>query len=96
MQAKLDPQEDLLNYFERVNGWRLKTKGDLDRYLDYAQEVRPPWLRASRVERGWPLLKQILLAVLFAVAAGQYIFLDAAVEIASLPGTIYFLTPGNS
>ena len=96
MGHRLESQEDLLSYFERVNGSGLRTKDDLERYLDCAREVRPLWVHVNRRPRDWALAKQVLLVVLFAVAAAQYIFLDTAVTIASLPSTVYFVGPGKS
>jgi len=94
---KLDPQEDLVNYFERVSGHSLRGKADLDRYLDYARDVRPSlWLHVNRVSQGWALVKQLILVLLFAVALGQYIFLDVFVEVASLQRTVYFVSSNRS
>jgi hypothetical protein len=93
MGERLDPQEDLVNYFERVTGHGMKTREDLERYLDCAQEVRPQWLHVNRVPRGANLFKQIALGVLLVIAVVQYVSMDVLVEIASLPSTTYFLTP---
>lgn len=92
MGERLDAQEDLVNYFERVTGHAIRSRADLDRYLDYAQDVRPQWLHVNRVPTGSAFFKQIVLALLLVIAVVQYVALDALVEIASLPGTTYFVS----
>ena len=92
MGERLDAQEDLVNYFERVTGRSIRSRADLDRYLDCAQEVRPQWLHVNRIPTGSTFFKQIVLAVLLVIAVVQYVSLDALVEIASLPRTTYFIS----
>lgn len=92
MGERLEAQEDLVNYFERVTGRGIKTREDLERYLDCAQEVRPQWLHVNHVPRGSNLFKQIVLAVLFVIAVVQYVSMDVLVDIASLPRTTYFVS----
>ena len=90
MGERLDPQEDLVAYFERSTGQRIRTRADLERYLDCAKEVRPQWLHVTSVPKGSALLKQIVLAVLFVVALAQYMSMDVLLEIAKLPANTYF------
>ena len=92
MVERLDTQEDLVSYFERVTGHGIRSRADLERYLDCAQEVRPQWLHVNRIPTGSGFFKQIVLAVLLVIAVGQYVALDALVEIASLPRTTYFVS----
>lgn len=96
MGDRLDPQEDLVGYFERVTGKRIRTREDLERYLECAQEVRPQWLHVNRVPQGSALFKQIVLAALLAIAVVQYVSMDVLVEIASMPSTTYFVSAGRS
>jgi len=96
MGERLDAQEDLVHYFERVTGHGMKTKEDLERYFDCAREVRPQWVHLNRLPRGGALLRQVVLAVLFVIVAVQYVSLDVLVEIASLPHTTYFIASSAS
>lgn len=92
---QLNPQEDLVNYFERSVGRGIKTKADLESYLAYAEEVRPVAVHLEEPPHSWSTVKQLVLAALFAIAVGQYIFIDVVVEIASLSHTLYF-TPSSA
>jgi hypothetical protein len=89
MGERLEPQEDLVEYFERSTGQRIRTRADLERYLDCAKQVRPQWLHVTRVPKGPALLKQIVLAMLFVVASAQYLSMDVLLEIAKLPANTY-------
>jgi len=96
MGDRLDPQEDLVGYFERSTGQRIRTRADLERYLDCAEEVRPQWLEVNRVPRGSALFKQIVLVLLFVIALAQYITMDTLVEIAKIPSNIYFVSSARA
>ena len=96
MGDRLDPQEDLVGYFERSTGQRIRTRADLERYLDCAEEVRPQWLQINRVPRGSTLFKQIVLVLLFVIALAQYVTMDTLVEIAKLPSNIYFVSSARA
>ncbi|HEX2566882.1 MAG TPA: hypothetical protein VHN19_05755 [Burkholderiales bacterium] len=96
MGNRLDPQEDLVGYFERSTGQRIRTRADLERYLDCAEEVRPQWLEVDRIPRGSALFKQIVLALLFLIALAQYVTMDTLLEIARLPSNIYFVSSGRT
>ena len=96
MGDRLDPQEDLVAYFERVTGKRIRTREDLERYLECAKEVRPQWLHVNRAPHGSALLRQIVLAALFVIAVVEYVSMDVLVEIASMPSTTYFVSGGRS
>ena len=89
-QENLEPQDDLLRYFEKVTDKSIRTREDLDRYLSCVEEVRPQWFHVNRPARGWPLVQRIILVVLFGVALVQYVMIDVIVEIASLRQTLYF------
>ena len=90
-QDRLRPQEDLLRYFEQVSDKSVRTPEDLEKYLACVQEVRPQWLHVNRVARGWPLVQQIVLVLLFGFALVQYLVMDVLVEIVSLREVIYFV-----
>lgn len=92
---QLDPQEDLVNYYERSVGRGLKTQADLESYLACAEEIRPVSVHLEQPARPWGAVKEIVLAALFALALGHYIYVDVALEIASMQHTIYF-TPGSA
>ena len=92
MGERLDAQEDLVSYFERVTGRGIKTREDLERYLDCAKEVRPQWVHVNRVPDAPALFKQIVLAVLLVIAVVQYVSLDVLIEIATMPSTTYFIS----
>ena len=96
MGDRLEPQEDLVDYFERSTGRRIRTRADLERYLDCAQEVRPQWHHINRVPTGSSLFKQIVLALLFAIAVVQYVTMDVLVEIAKIPSNIYIVPSTRS
>ena len=96
MGVRLDPQEDLVAYFERSTGQRIRSSADLERYLDCAEEIRPQWLHVTSVPKGSALLKQIVLALLFVIAAVQYVTMDVLVEIARLPANTYFVPPARA
>lgn len=96
MGERLEAQEDLVSYFERVSGHSIRTREDLERYLDCAREVRPQWVHVNRVPKGASLVRQIVLAVLFLIAVVQYVSMDVLVEIARVPSNTYFSPPDRS
>ena len=96
MGERLEAQEDLVTYFERVTGHGIKTREDLERYFDCAQEVRPQWVHVNRVPKGSALVRQIILAVLLVIAVVQYVSMDVLVEIARMPTNTYFSSPDRA
>jgi hypothetical protein len=92
---ELEPQEDLLRYFEKVSNRPVRTREDLENYLGFVDEVKPQWLHVNRAARGWPLAQRIVLVVLFGFAVVQYYVVDVIAEIASLRGTTYFVPPAG-
>jgi hypothetical protein len=86
-----EPREELLRYLEQVSGRSLRTRAELDAYLQElkakAQQAAP-----SRAERRWTIARHATLGVGLLLAALQYYLIDIYVQILSMQ-RLQFLNP---
>lgn len=80
--------EELLKYLEKVSGRRLRTRVDIQRYLE---EISAPKPVADIKRRNQRIAEQAVLLMFLAFAVLQYYYLDAFTQIYSLRGVTVFV-----
>jgi hypothetical protein len=86
-----ETREELLRYLEQVSGHSLRTRRDVDQFLDFLDEVHPRHDRAP-VSPGWLSAKRVVLVALMAFAVFQYFAVDVVTEVMMID-RVKFLTP---
>jgi hypothetical protein len=81
-------REELLAYLERLSGRSLRTHEDVRAYVREISE-RNAAHRAPFQQ--WVQVKRMALAVLLAFSVLQYYVFDVVLQIAALPGPVYFV-----
>ena len=77
---------------EQVSGHSLRTRQDIDRYLQFLNEVRPQKEPGTWLVTGLVVLKRLVLIALMAFAAFQYLAVGVVTEVLSVD-KVKFLTP---
>ncbi len=80
-------REELLRYLEQMSGRTIRTREDVETYVQQ--------LKGSKAEeasaRRWQTAKTAVLLFLACAAALQYYLLDIMLQIASLPHVTFFV-----
>lgn len=79
-------REELLHYLEEISGRTIRTREDVERYVQQVSSAKP---EASA--RRWQTAKSVILLVLACAAALQYYLLDIMLQIASMPRVTFFV-----
>jgi len=89
---ELETREELLNYLERVSGHSMRTRQDMDRFLEFMDEVHPVRANKRFAAGSWSVAKHIVLLLLAGFSIFQYLAVDTTTEILSFE-KIKFLIP---
>ncbi len=84
--------EELVRYMEQVSGRSIRTRADVDRYLEFLAEIHPQQERTATIAHAWLIAKRLVLAALTAFAAFQYFEVDAVTEVLTID-KVRFLPP---
>ena len=82
-------REELLQHLEKISGRSIRTRADLEAYVN---EVKAQVARPSPAARRWAIVKHATLGVGLLIAVLQYYLIDIYVQVASLQG-MQFFTP---
>jgi hypothetical protein len=86
-----ETREELVQHLEKVTGRSLRTRADIQAYVrEHAERKAADQPSVRR----WLNAKRVTLIVLLAFGILQYYILDVMLEIASLPGTTFFVPAG--
>lgn len=80
-------REELLRHLEQISGRSIRTRADLEAYLN---EVKAQAAQPSRTARRWAIVKHATLGVGLLIAVLQYYLIDIYVQVASLQGVQFF------
>jgi hypothetical protein len=80
-------REQLVDYLEQVSGRTIRTRADLEAYLN---ELRAGAAAPRPVARRWTIARNALLGAALLIALLQYYLIDVYVEIASLQHVQFF------
>ncbi len=84
--------EELVRYMEQVSGRSIRTRADVDRYLEFLAEIHPQQERTASIAHAWLIAKRLVLAALTAFAVFQYFEVDTATEVLTID-KVRFLAP---
>lgn len=87
-----ETREELLRYLEQVSGHALRTRADVDRFLEFYAEVHPGKQRREALADSWLVAKRVVLVMLAAFAVFQYFAVEAVTEVLTID-RVKFLTP---
>ena len=87
-----ETREELLRYLEQVSGHAMRTREDVDRFLEFFAEVHPERRFLESLSSYWLVAKRLVLVALMAFAVFQYFAVDAVTEVLEFD-RIKFLTP---
>ena len=87
-------REKTLSHLEQLTGRSFRTRDDVRAYVNELA-VEQAGRRFSRVV-GWRMVKRSALGALFAMAAGQYYFVDMLNEMMSMNSVIVFVPVKNN
>ena len=83
-----ETREELVQHLERLTGRTLRTRADIEAYV---QEAAARKAADQPSVRRWLKVKKATLIALLAFGVIQYYVLDVMLEIASLPANTYFV-----
>ena len=83
-----ETREELVQHLERLTGRTLRTRADIEAYV---QEAAARKAADEPSVRRWLKVKKATLIALLAFGVIQYYVLDVMLEIASLPANTYFV-----
>jgi hypothetical protein len=86
-----DSREALLQYLEQLSGRSIRTRAELDDYLNEL-EARAQAAQPRRAGRRWSIAKHATLGVGLLIALLQYYLIDIYVQIETLQH-VRFLSP---
>lgn len=84
-------RDDLL-YVERVTGHELRTREDVNRYLEFLEQVRPQRRPGESLHELCLVAKRVVFITLVAFATFQYFAVDVVREVMSID-KVRFLAP---
>ena len=82
-------RKELLEYLERLSGRSIRTRGELEAYLNELKDRAP---RAGRAARLWGIARQATLGAGLLIAVLQYYLMDIYVQMESMQ-RVHFLNP---
>jgi hypothetical protein len=80
-------REELLQHLETISGRSIRTRGELEAYLN---EVSAQAAQPRHSARRWAIVKHATLGVGLLIAVLQYYLIDIYVQVASLQGMQFF------
>ena len=83
-----DTREELVQHLERLTGRTLRTRADIEAYV---QEAAARKAADQPSVRRWLRAKKATLIALLTFGVIQYYVLDVMLEIASMPSNTYFI-----
>jgi hypothetical protein len=89
--ADRQAQDDLL-YVERVSGHELRTRRDMDRYLEFLEQVHAQRRPASSLQETCMAAKRVVFIALVAFSVFQYFAVDVVNEVMTID-KVRFLAP---
>ena len=84
-------REELLEHLERLSGRSIRTRAELEDYLNELKG-RAPGTPSGRPERLWTIARHAVLGAGLAIALLQYYLMDVYAQIESLQ-RVQFLNP---
>ncbi|HEY5897148.1 MAG TPA: hypothetical protein VIV54_06270 [Burkholderiales bacterium] len=80
-------REDLLHYLEEISGRAIRTRADVEQYVEQLSAAKAQ----DKSARRWQTAKSAVLLALVTAAALQYYLLDIMLQIASLRQLTFFV-----
>jgi hypothetical protein len=87
-ESSPESREELIQHLERLTGRTLKTREDIAAYV---REVSARTAADAPSVQRWLKAKKVTLIALLAFGVLQYYLLEVMLEIASMPGTTFFV-----
>lgn len=87
-------REELLQYLDQLAGRSIRTRGELEAYLNELKASEEP-AQPRLLDRRWAVAKHAVLGVGLLIAVLQYYLIDIYVEILSMQ-RVLFLSPAGS
>ena len=87
-------REELLQYLDQLAGRSIRTRAELESYLNELKARQEP-AQAKSLDRRWAVAKHAVLGVGLLIAVLQYYLIDIYVEIVSMQ-RVLFLSPAGS
>ena len=87
-------REELLRHLDQLAGRSIRTRAELEAYLDELKARGEP-APVKPLDRRWAIAKQAVLGFGLLIAVLQYYLIDIYVEIASMQ-RVQFLNPADS
>jgi hypothetical protein len=84
-------QDDLL-YVERVSGHTLRTRKDMEKYLEFLEQVHPQRRPAASLHEMFVIGKRVVFVALVAFSVFQYFAVDVVNEVMTID-KVRFLPP---
>jgi hypothetical protein len=81
-------REDLLHYLEEISGRSIRTRADVEQYVEQMSAAKAKESAARR----WQVAKTAVLLILVTAAALQYYLLDIMLQMASLRHITFFVS----